>query len=86
VVFLPWHRPSMGDRLRCVSSHCAPQLRKACGLQAADFLFGAAQPHDPQFEQLFRLFAAGNLGAATAAFAISVRSCSHGDGRKCTCP
>jgi len=49
-------------------------------------LFGAAQPHDPQFEQLFRLFAAGNLGAATAAFAISVRSCSHGDGRKCTCP
>ncbi len=41
--------------------------------QAADFLFGAAQPHDPQFEQLFRLFAAGNLGAASAALAIKVQ-------------
>jgi hypothetical protein len=56
------------------------ELTAACGLQAADFLFGAAQPHDPQFEQLFRLFAAGNLGAASAALAISVRACTHGDG------
>ncbi|KAK9824988.1 hypothetical protein WJX81_004426 [Elliptochloris bilobata] len=37
---------------------------------AADFLFGAAQPHDTQFEQLFRIFAAGNLSAATASLAI----------------
>ena len=56
---------------------CAAELTAVCGLQAADFLFGAAQPHDPQFEQLFRLFAAGNLGAASAALAISVRFRTH---------
>lgn len=44
-------------------------------MQAADFLFGSAQPHDVQFEQLFRIFAAGNLGAAAASLAIKVCAC-----------
>ena len=50
-----------------------PCLRFHVFSQAADFLFGSAQPHDPQFEQLFRIFAAGNLGAASAALAIKVQ-------------
>ena len=54
------------------SGTCASAKHYVAAVQAADFLFGSAQPHDVQFEQLFRIFAAGNLGAAAASLAIKV--------------